>query len=136
MITLAAAERDALIVACAISAGVHAALAPEHYDESRALGLGFLGSAMALAALGVWLTRHVTPAALALSGAAFAGLLAAYALAITAGLPLLHPEPEPVVGLAVATKVVEAAGLAAALHLLWRARAALGVAFQPKGALT
>jgi hypothetical protein len=136
VITLAAAERDALIVACAISAGVHVALAPEHYEESRALGIGFLGSAVVLAALAVALTRHVSPAALALSGATLAGLLAAYALAITVGLPLLHPDAEPVDGLAVATKVVEAAGLAAALHLLWRARAAMGIALQPKGALT
>jgi hypothetical protein len=136
VITLAAAERDALIVVCAISAGVHAALAPEHYEESRALGLGFLASAAVLAALGVALTRRVRPAALALSGATLAGLLAAYALAITVGLPLLHPEPEPVDGLAFATKVVEAAGVAAAIHLLWRARAAVGVALRPKGALT
>ena len=57
-------------------------------------------------------------------------------LAITVGLPLLHPQPEPVDGLAVATKVVEAAGLAAALHLLRRGRAAVAVTFPPKGALT
>jgi hypothetical protein len=136
VITLAAAERDALIVVCAISAGVHAALAPEHYEESRALGLGFLASAAVLAALGVALTRRASPAALALSGATLAALLAAYAFAITMGLPLLHPEPEPVDGLAVATKVVEAAGLAAAIHLLSRASATVGLALRTKGALT
>jgi hypothetical protein len=136
MITPAVAERDALIVACAISAGVHVALVPEHYEESTALGIGFLGSAVVLAVLAIALTRRVSPSALALSGATLAGLLAAYALAITVGLPFLHPESEPVDGLALATKVVEAAGLAVALHLLWGPRAAMGVALPPKGALT
>ena len=37
-----------------------------------------------------------------------------YALAITTGLPVLHPDPEPVDGLALATKAIEAAGLLAA----------------------
>jgi hypothetical protein len=53
---------------------------------------------------------------------AFGGLIASYALAITSGLPLLHPEPEPVDALALATKAIEAAGLAAALTLLGRDR--------------
>ena len=42
----------------------------------------------------------------------------AYAAAITTGLPLLHPEPEPVNGLALFTKAVEAVGLVAATELL------------------
>ena len=136
MITLAVAERDAVIVACGISAGVHAALAPEHFGESKALGIGFLGSAVALAVLAVALSRHAGPVAPALAGALFAALLVGYGLAITVGLPLLHPQPEPIDGLAVATKVVEAAGLAAALHLLRRGRASVAVTFPPKGALT
>ena len=39
-------------------------------------------------------------------------------LAITTGLPLLHPEVEPVTGLALATKAIEAAALLAAVRLL------------------
>jgi hypothetical protein len=39
-------------------------------------------------------------------------------LAVTTGVPVLHPEPEPVDGLALFTKAVEATGLAAALNLL------------------
>jgi hypothetical protein len=134
VITLAAAERDVLILACAISAGIHVALAPEHYDEHRALGIAFLGSAVVLAVLAVALTRQVSPLALALGGAVLAGLLAGYLLAITVGLPVLHPEPEPVERIAVATKVVEAAGLVAALHLLRRNGAPSTTAFSPKGA--
>jgi hypothetical protein len=133
VITLAAAERDAVIVACAISAGVHAALAPEHFGESAALGAGFLASAAALAAIAIALTRRVSPLALGLASVAFAGLLAGYGLAITVGLPLLHPEPEPVEGIAVGTKVVEALGLVAALDLLHRGRAPVSAAFSSKG---
>ena len=134
MITLAAAERDAVIVACAISAGVHAALAPEHFGESTALGAGFLTSAAGLAVIAIALTRRPSPLALGLGTFLFAGLLLSYGLAITAGLPLLHPEPEPVEGSALGTTVVEATGLVAALDLLRRGRAPAIAAFSPKGA--
>jgi hypothetical protein len=62
----------------------------------------------------------VTGMGLALAGAVlvFAGLLVSYALAVTTGLPVLHPEPEPVEGLALATKAIEAAGLLAAWTLV------------------
>ena len=39
-------------------------------------------------------------------------------LATTTGFPVLHPEPEPVDGLALATKAIEAVGLVTALSLL------------------
>jgi len=135
VITLAAAERDAVIVACAISAGIHAALAPEHYGENAALGVGFLASTAALAVIAIALTQHSSPLALGLAGALFAGLIVSYGLAITVGLPLLHPEVEPVERIAVGTKVVEALGLVAALDLVRRTRAPIA-AFSPKGALT
>ena len=48
-----------------------------------------------------------------------------YALATTSGLPLLHPDPEPVDSLALVTKAIEVAGLLAAVHLLVRGRPAL-----------
>ena len=65
-----------------------------------------------------------------------AGLLASYALATTTGVPLLHPEAEPVDGLALVTKAIEAAGLLAALSLLRRRPAAAFSLIQPKGTLT
>jgi hypothetical protein len=137
MITLANIERDVLIVACAISAGIHAALTPEHVAEGRGAGLGFLGAAVLLAALVVSLTRR--PSAVALTGTAvvLAGLLASYALATTTGLPLLHPDAEPINGLALATKAIETVGLLVATHLLWRGRPVVAVThLQPKGRLT
>ena len=57
-----------------------------------------------------------------------------YALAVTTGLPFLHPDPEPVDGLALATKAIETVGLLAATSLLWRP---VALTFpQPKGTLT
>jgi hypothetical protein len=130
-------RRDVVILACAISAGIHGALAPGHFDESIGAGLGFAGATVVLAALAVALTLR--PArALALTGAVavFAGLLASYALATTTGLPVLHPDPEPVDSLGLATKAIEAIGLLAALHLR-RGRPAVASGLpQPKGTLT
>ena len=133
-----ALERDALIVVCGISAGIHGALVPEHFRESAGAGLGFVVATVALAALAVVLTRR-SPGLVTLTAAAavLLGLLASYALAITTGVPLLHPEPEPVEGLALATKAIEAAGLFAALHMLGRERpAAVRTLIRPEGTTT
>jgi hypothetical protein len=115
-------ERDAVIIACAISAGIHAGLAPGHFAEGTGAGLGFAGATLLLAALAAALTWR--PSTLALVGAVvvLASLIGGYGLAVTSGLPLLHPAPEPIDGLGVFTKAVEVAGLAAAAHLLWRGR--------------
>ncbi|HWJ44465.1 MAG: hypothetical protein HOQ03_10690 [Thermoleophilia bacterium] len=113
-------ERDLIVVACAISAGIHAALVPAHLEESTAAGVAFAASAAALAALAVALTRRPSAAVLRTTAATFAGLVAAYGLAVTTGLPILHPEAEPLEGLALFTKAVELTGLAAAIHLLRR----------------
>jgi hypothetical protein len=130
--------RDVLIVACGISAGIHGALAPEHFAEGMGAGIGFVAAAVGLGALAVALTLR-PPSAPALVGSAllFAGLIVSYVLAITSGLPVLHPEPEPVEGLALVTKAIEAVGLFAALHLLRPRRSGAVVAFPtPKGTLT
>ena len=98
--------------------------------EGGAAGGGFLAAAVLLGAVTVALTRHASAPLLALAAVTLAGLIASYGFAITSGLPVLHPDPEPVEGLAVATKLIEAVGLAAALDLLWRGRPA--VAFHPE----
>jgi hypothetical protein len=129
---------DLVILACAISAGIHGALVPGHFNEGTGAGLGFAAATVALAGMVVWLTwRPASPSALAATAVTFAGLLASYALATTTGLPVLHPDPEPVDSLALAAKAIEAAGLLAALHLLRRGRPAVATALpQPKGTLT
>jgi hypothetical protein len=130
--TLAELKGDVVILACAISAGIHGALVPGHFDEGTGAGLGFVAATIALAGVVVWLTaRPASALALGAAAAVFLGLLASYALAVTSGLPLLHPEPEPVDELALATKAIEVVGLAAASSLLWRPLAALNP--HPKG---
>lgn len=109
-----------MIVACAISAGIHAALAPEHSAESAAMGVAFVTSAAALAVLAVLLTVDATTEALAAAAGLFAALIVGYVLAITTGLPVLHPNQEPVEGIALFTKAVELAGLIAAVELIRR----------------
>jgi hypothetical protein len=122
-VTASVVERDVLIVACAISAGVHGALTPEHVREEATAGAGFLGSTVLLAVLCVALTyRPGSRVAVATAGAVLAGLLAAYTLAITTGVPLFHPEPEPADGLGLATKVIELVGLGVAIHLVTNRR--------------
>jgi hypothetical protein len=135
-VTSAEVRSDLVILACAISAGIHGALVPEHFAEGAGPGGGFVAATVALAALVVALTlRPASPLALGAAAAVFAGLLASYALAVTTGLPILHPDREPVDGLALATKAIEVAGLAAAWSLIWRPSLALACP-QPKGTST
>jgi hypothetical protein len=136
-VRLAGLRSDLVILACAISAGIHGALTPSHFDEGTAAGLGFAVATLALAAIVVWLTlRPASALALAAAAGTFAGLLASYVLAVTTGVPVLHPHPEPVDGLALATKAIETVGLVAALSLLRRRPAVSHSFIQPKGTLT
>jgi hypothetical protein len=116
-------ERDLVIVACAISAGIHGALVKEHFADGLGAGMGFLVSTVLLAVYAVALTGAVEPLVLASTALLLAGLLAAYAFAVTTGVPVLHPDVEPVDALALFTKAVELGGLAASLHLLAAGRA-------------
>jgi len=120
-----------VILACAISAGIHGALAPDHFEEGFGTGLGFGVAAIAAAVLAAVLTYRPTQLMLAAAGIVFAGLIASYAFAVTIGVPVLHPEPEVVDSLALATKAVEAVGLAAAVSLLHQPQLSFGI--QPKG---
>jgi hypothetical protein len=130
----ASVRRDVVILACAISAGIHGALVPAHLDESAAAGWAFAVSAAILAVLAIELTRRpAARAPLVFAAATLAGLLVAYALAVTTGLPPLHPEPEPLEGLAVATKAIEVIGLVAAWSLVRGERAVALTKPQTKG---
>lgn len=113
-------QRNAVVLACAVSAGIHGALVKEHFEEGAGAGLGFALATAALAVLAVVVPRRPSERAFAWTAAVFAGLIAAYGLAVTTGVPLLHPEREPVDGLALFTKGVEAVGLLAAVALARR----------------
>ena len=126
---------DLVILTCAISAGIHAALVRDHFEEGTGAGLGFVAATILLAVLAVVLTRKPTHAAFLAAAAAFAGLIASYALVLTTGFPVVHPEPEAVDALALFTKAIEAIGLVLAASLLQRPSLAITLT-QSKGRLT
>jgi hypothetical protein len=129
-------RRDIVILVCAISAGIHGALVADHFDEGIGAGLGFAAATVLLATLVVALTfRPASAFALTAAAVVLLGLLVSYLFSVMTGLPVLHPQPEPVDHLALATKAIEAIGLLAAATLLWRPSAALTLT-QPKGTLT
>jgi hypothetical protein len=126
-------RRDLVILACAISAGIHGALVPGHVAEGMGAGVGFAVGTALLAASAVIVTlRPASTLALVGAAAVLAGLIVSYALATTIGVPSLHPEPEPVDGLAIATKAIETAGVLAALTLIRRPAVAITHP-EPKG---
>ena len=109
--TLADLRIDVLILVCAVSAGIHGALVPEHFDEGTGAGLGFVAATVLLAVLAVALTRAPAQLTLLATASVLAGLIASYALVITTGFPVLHPDVEAVDGLALFTKAIEVLGL-------------------------
>lgn len=112
-------RHDIVVAVCAISAGIHAALVPEHLAESTAAGAGFLVSAVALAVVAVAVARAGSALAPAAAALLLAGLIAAYALATTTGMPFLQPEPEAVDGLALGTNAIEIVGILAAVGAVY-----------------
>jgi hypothetical protein len=134
-VTFAELRGDLVILTCAVSAGIHGALVPDHFEEGTGAGLGFVVATVLLAVLAVVLTRKPTQLALLGTAAVFAGLIASYALVITTGFPILHPDPEAVDGLALFTKAVEAVGLVLAASLLRQPSLAVTLT-QPKGTPT
>ena len=107
-----------MVAACAISAGAHAGLVPEHLREAPQLGVAFVVSVGLLGAAAVALA--IRPESLrAAQGAAvlLAVLIALYAASRSTGLPLLEPHAEPLDAVGVSTKLVEAVGLVFALRL-------------------
>jgi hypothetical protein len=132
---LAELRTDLVILTCAISAGIHGALVPDNFEEGTGAGLGFAVATVLLAILAVVLTRKPRQLALVATTAVFAGLIASYALVLTTGFPVLHPEPEAADALALFTKAIEAIGLVLAASLLRRPSLAITLT-QPKGTLT
>jgi hypothetical protein len=112
------AKRDGLIVCCAISAGIHGALVPEHMRESSITGAGFVVATVALVAVIVGLTARPESRAVTSFGIlVLAGLVAGYAVAAARGIPVLHPEVDPIDRVGVLSKTVELTGLFLACRL-------------------
>ena len=63
--TFAELRVDVVILCCAVSAGIHAALVPAHFEEGTGPGVGFILASVAPAACAVLLTRRPSRLALA-----------------------------------------------------------------------
>ena len=107
-----------LVLAGAVSAGVHAGLAPEHLHEWLPLGASFVAAAVAaVLAIAALVLRPASPWPPRALGALLGGLVVAYALTRLAALPPLDPERESLDALGVCTVAVEAFGIGAAVRL-------------------
>lgn len=110
--------RRLLSLSCALSAGVHLALVPEHTHESLILAGGFAATALALFSTGAWIERRpVTSRGAAAAAALLVVLIGLYAASRSIGLPgVSDAEPLDLVG--ALTQGVQLVGLAAALTLM------------------
>jgi len=110
-------KRNLLLLAVAISAGVHAGLAPSHLREEPLLGIGFVGATLLLAATAVALARRIDVRAPSVAAVGvLAALVAGYVATRTVGVPGLEHEAWDSLGLA--TNAVEVLGLAAAVQMI------------------
>jgi uncharacterized membrane protein len=107
-------------VALTFSAGMHAALVPEHLQEMPPLGWAFIVAAVIGAGLGLVMTTGPNGQSWARVAAVFlVGEIAAWILFVTVKVPGFMGTPEPVETIAVVCKVVELIGLGLALSLGW-----------------
>jgi hypothetical protein len=114
--------RYGLVTVCAASAGLHAALVPEHLDEGGPLLAGaFALSAvlLAIAAGAVRAPRNDTWAP-AFCLVVLLGVVVAFVMSRTTGIPVLMSEVEPLDVLGVATTAAEIVGAGLAVLLLPR----------------
>jgi hypothetical protein len=103
---------------CAVSAGAHAGLVPEHLREAPQVGVAFIVAAgLLLSASSALAIRADSLRAARGAALLLAGLVAFYAASRTTGIPLLEPHTEPLDVVGVTTKLVEALGLVFALRL-------------------
>ena len=114
--TPAPSALDIVVVSCAVSAGVHAALVPEHLREAPQLGVAFILSVVLLACAVAGLARGAR--VVRLTALLLAGLIAAYAASRATGIPWLEPDAEPVDAVGLAAKAAEAVGLLFALKVI------------------
>jgi plastocyanin len=113
-------RRAILICALTASAGLHLALVPEHLREAPKVGVSFILGSVAALVLAAALLRAATRTVLAASALLLAGMIGAYATAVTVGLGPLGMEHEAVDDVGLVCKAVEVVGVAAALMLLAR----------------
>jgi hypothetical protein len=115
------ARTGLLALAVTFSAGIHAALVPEHLAEMPPLGYAFIVAATVGAAIAATLVVRPYDRRIPVVAAAFClGQIVAWAVCVTVPVPGLDGTPEQVESIAVACKGIELLGIALALPLVVR----------------
>ena len=114
-----------LALAVMFSAGIHAALVPEHLQEMPALGWSFIGAAALGVALAWALVANPEDQLFARLAALFlVAEIVAWAVFVTIRVPGFMGTPEAVETIALVCKAVELFGLALAVWIGWPDRIA------------
>ena len=121
-----------LALAVTFSAGIHAALVPEHLKEMPPLGYSFIGAAAIGAAL-AWalVSRPDDRRVPMLAGLFCLGQIVTWLLFVTVRIPLFSGTPEPVETIALVSKAVELYGFAIALSLATSRKRSRWLALSP-----
>lgn len=107
-----------LALAVTFSAGIHAALAPEHLKEMPPLGYAFIAAALIGAGIAAALIARPTDQRLPLLAGLFClAQILTWVLFVTVPVPGFTGTPEPVETIALVSKAAELAGLALTLPL-------------------
>jgi hypothetical protein len=108
-----------LALAVTFSAGIHAALVPEHLKEMPPLGYAFIAAA-AIGGLLAWalVSRPNDRRLPLLAGLFCLGQIVTWALFVTVPVPGFSGTPEPIEAIALASKAAELLGIALALPLV------------------
>src|SRR5262245_52762839 len=100
------------------SAGIHAALVPEHLKEMPPLGYAFIAAAATGGALALALVTHPDDRRISLAAGFFClGQIAAWALFVTVRVPGFAGTPEGIETIALVSKAAELAAVALAIPL-------------------
>jgi hypothetical protein len=116
---LTAKRTGLLALALTFSAGIHAALVPEHMKEMPLLGYAFIAAAVIGAVL-AWalVSRPHDRRIPLLAGIWCIGQIVTWALFVTTPVPGFSGTPEPVETIAVVSKAAELLGIAIAIQLV------------------
>jgi hypothetical protein len=119
-----------LALAVAFSAGIHAALVPEHLEEMPRLGHAFIAAAVLGGLLAIAVVSRPDERRISfLAGLFCLGQIAAWALFVSVPVPGFSGTPEPIETIALVSKAVELAGVALAFSLAAPARTSRPVTF-------
>lgn len=112
-----------LALAVSFSAGIHAALVPEHLKEMPALGYAFIAAAATGGALAWALISRPDDRRIPLLAGLFClGQIVAWALFVTVHVPGFSGTPEPVEAVALLSKTAELLAVALTVPFVFIAR--------------